>query len=85
MLPAIRNFLVALSITLLPHPPTAGAELIADSLEHDKITAAQATRDREIPRSRLCDIFAGRKGVSTDTALRIERYIGVPSRVLILL
>ncbi len=36
-----------------------------------------------IPRSRLSDIFAGRKGVSADTALRFERYLGVSAGLLI--
>ena len=35
-----------------------------------------------IPRSRLSDIFAGRKGVSADTALRMERYLGTSSALL---
>lgn len=36
-----------------------------------------------IPRSRLSDIFAGRKGVSADTALRFERYLGISAGLLI--
>jgi addiction module HigA family antidote len=35
-----------------------------------------------IPRSRLSDIFAGCKGVSADTALRMERYLGTSSALL---
>ena len=34
-------------------------------------------------RSRLSDIFAGRKGVSADTALRFERYLGISAALLI--
>ena len=36
-----------------------------------------------IPRSRLRDIFAGRKGVSADTALRFEGYLGISAALLI--
>jgi antitoxin HigA-1 len=61
--------------------PAAG--LIRDELEERGIPAAQAARDMSIPRSRLSDIFAGRKGVSADTALRLQRYLGISAGLLI--
>jgi addiction module HigA family antidote len=61
--------------------PAAG--LIRDELEARYIPAARAARDMAIPRSRFSDIFAGRKGVSADTALRFERYLGVSAALLI--
>lgn len=61
--------------------PAAG--LIEDTLEYYGISHAQAARDMGIPRSRLSDIFAGRKGVSADTALRFERYTKSPADLLI--
>jgi antitoxin HigA-1 len=61
--------------------PAAG--LIRDELEARGIPAAKAARDMAIPRSRLSDIHIGRKGVSADTALRFERYLGVSSALLI--
>jgi addiction module HigA family antidote len=61
--------------------PAAG--LIHDELEARAIPAAKAARDMAIPRSRLSDIFAGRKGVSADTALRFERYLGISAGLLI--
>ncbi len=61
--------------------PAAG--LIHDELEARSIPAARAARDMAIPRSRLSDIFAGRKGVSADTALRLQRYLGIPAGLLI--
>ena len=60
--------------------PAAG--LIHDELDARGITASRAAGDMHIPRSRLSDIFAGRKGVSADTALRVERYLGVPAPLL---
>lgn len=57
--------------------------LIHDELEARGIPAAKAARDMAIPRSRLSDIFAGRKGVSADTALRLERYLGISAGLLI--
>lgn len=61
--------------------PAAG--LIHDELEARGIPAATAARDMSIPRSRLSDIFAGRKGVSADTALRLQQYLGIPAGLLI--
>lgn len=60
--------------------PAAG--LIQDELEAREIAPATAARDMGIPRSRLSDIFAERKGISADTALRIERYLGVSASLL---
>jgi len=42
-----------------------------------------AARNMAIPRSRLSDISAGRKGVSADTALRFERCLGISVVLLI--
>lgn len=61
--------------------PAAG--LLQDELEVREIAAAKAARDMSIPRSRLSDIFAGRKGVSADTALRFQRYLGIPAELLV--
>jgi addiction module HigA family antidote len=61
--------------------PAAG--LIEDALAFHGLTQAQASRDMKIPRSRITDIFAGRKGVSADTALRAERYLGIPASLLL--
>jgi addiction module HigA family antidote len=61
--------------------PASG--LIRDELEARSIAAAQAARDMAIPRSRLSDIFAGRKAVSADTALRLERYLGISAALLV--
>jgi len=61
--------------------PAAG--LIHDELEARSIPAAKAARDMSIPRSRLSDIYAGRKGVSADTALRCERYLGISAALMI--
>ena len=61
--------------------PAAG--LIQDELAARDLSFAQAARGMDIPRSRLSDIFAGRKGVSADTALRLERYLGISAALLI--
>ena len=65
----------------LQNNPAAG--LIRDELEARGITASRAASDMHIPRSRLSDIFADRKGVSADTALRLERYLGISASLLL--
>ena len=69
-----------MKIPRLKTNPAAG--LVADALEYEGIKPAQAARDMGIPRSRLSDIFSGRKGVSADTALRVERYLGISAMML---
>ncbi len=68
----------------VPRPvanPAAGA--MRDTLEHHGLSNAEAARAMCIPRSRLTDIFAGRKGVSADTVLRFERYLGLSAEALL--
>lgn len=60
--------------------PAAG--LLADALAHEELKPAHAAREMGIPRSRLSDIFADRKGVSADTALRVEQYLGISAALL---
>ena len=55
----------------------AAASLIEDTLVHCGVSKAEAARAMNIPRSRLSDIIAGRKGVSADTALRFEQCFAV--------
>ncbi|MDB4265182.1 HigA family addiction module antitoxin [bacterium] len=68
----------------IPNPisnPAAG--LIKDTLDHHSLTASTAAQAMHIPRSRFTDIFKGRKAVSADTALRLERYLGIPAQLLL--
>lgn len=65
----------------LQNNPAAG--LIHDELEAPGVTASHAASSMHIPRSRLSEIFGGRKGVSADTALRIERYLGISASLLL--
>lgn len=51
--------------------------LIVDELEARGITRSVACAAMSVPRSRLTDIINGRKRISTDTALRFERFFGV--------
>ncbi len=80
MFPSFKSKTLMNSMKLRTNP---AAGLIRDELEARNIPAARAARDMAIPRSRLSDIFAGRKTVSADTALRFERYLGISAGLLI--
>jgi antitoxin HigA-1 len=51
--------------------------LLRDELEARAISQAAASAAMAIPRSRLTDIIHGRKRISVDTALRLERFLGI--------
>lgn len=59
------------------------AVLIKDELDHRGLKYGQAADAMAIPRSRLSDMFAGRKGVSADTALRLQAYLKIPAAYLL--
>jgi len=48
-----------------------------DELEHRGISQKAAAVAMSIPASRLTDIIHGRKRISIDTAMRLERYLGI--------
>jgi addiction module HigA family antidote len=55
----------------------AAVSLLRDELEARGISQAAAAAAMSIPRSRLTDIIHGRKRISIDTALRLERFLGM--------
>ena len=55
------------------HP---GEILRDDFLEPMKISVYTLARVIKVPRSRVNDIVLGRRGITTDTALRLARYFG---------
>ena len=55
--------------------PAAG--LLKDELEHREISQKFAAEAMSIPASRLTDIIHGRKRVSIDTAMSLERFFGI--------
>ncbi len=56
------------------HP---GATLREDFMEPHGLSAGGLARALGIPRNRIGDIVRGRRGVTADTALRLERAFGV--------
>ena len=56
------------------HP---GATLREDFMEPHGLSAGALARALGIPQNRVSDIVRGRRGVTADTALRLERAFGV--------
>ncbi len=56
------------------HP---GITLREDFMEPHGLSASRLARDLGVPQNRISDILRGRRGVSADTALRLERAFGV--------
>ena len=58
-------------------PPVHPGEILRDDfLEPMKISVYTLARVIKVPRSRVNDIVLGRRGITTDTALRLARYFG---------
>ncbi len=61
----------------------AAAGLIEDTLAHHGLTQAAVARAMNISPGLICDIIKGRKGVSTDFALRFEKCLGISAQWLL--
>ncbi len=55
--------------------------LLVDELEARGITRFAASAAMSVPKSRLTDIINGRKRISIDTALRVERFFGISANL----
>jgi len=58
-------------------PTHPGIVLQKEFLEPYGLTAAKIARETGIPASRLCEIFAGRRGITADTAIRLGKLLGL--------
>ena len=48
-------------------------------MEPNDLSASRLARDLGVTQNRISDILRGRRGVTADTALRLERAFGVPA------
>jgi addiction module HigA family antidote len=61
-----------------PIPP--GEILREDFMEPMGISINQLSRDLAVPPNRISEIVNGKRGLTADTALRLERYFGVEAQ-----
>jgi addiction module HigA family antidote len=61
-------------------PITPGEILREDFMQPMGISINQLSRDIAVPPNRISEIVNGKRGLSADTALRLERYFGVEAQ-----
>jgi len=61
-------------------PVTPGEILREDFMEPMNISINRLSRDIAVPPNRISEIVNSKRGVTADTALRLERYFGVEAR-----
>jgi len=61
-------------------PITPGEILREDFMEPMEISMNKLSRDIAVPPNRISEIVNGKRGISADTALRLERYFGVEAQ-----
>lgn len=61
-------------------PITPGEILREDFMEPLAISINQLARDLAVPPNRVSEIVNGRRAITADTALRLQRYFGVKAQ-----
>jgi len=61
-------------------PILPGEILREDFMEPMDISINQLSRDLAVPLNRISEIVNGKRGITADTALRLERYFGVEAQ-----
>ncbi len=61
-------------------PIMPGEILREDFLEPLGISINQLSRDLSVPPNRISEIVNGKRGITVDTALRLQRYFGVEAQ-----
>jgi len=61
-------------------PITPGEILREDFMEPTGISMNKLSRDIDVPPNRISEIVNGKRGITADTALRLERYFGVEAQ-----
>lgn len=61
-------------------PINPGEILLEDFLEPMGISINQLSRDLSVPPNRISEIVNGKRAITADTALRLQRYFGVEAQ-----
>src|SRR6056297_1255489 len=61
-------------------PITPGEVLREDFMEPMEISINQLSRDLAVPPNRISEIVNGKRAITADTALRLERYFGIEAQ-----
>jgi antitoxin HigA-1 len=60
----------------MPRTPTHPGEHLAEELRELGITAAELSRQIDVPVNRITGIINGQRGITADTALRLGHWFG---------
>ena len=60
-----------------PIYPIHPGEILADELVELNKSSAELARELHVPANRISQIVAGKRAMTADTALRLERWLGV--------
>lgn len=60
----------------MPHTPIHPGEHLAEELRELGITAAELSRQIDVPVNRITSIINGQRGITADTALRLGHWFG---------
>ena len=69
-----------MSVNKLLDPITPGEVLREDFMEPLGISINQLSRDLSVPPNRISEIVNGKRSITADTALRLQRYFGVEAQ-----
>jgi len=61
-------------------PVTPGEILAEEFLEPEGLSLTRLARELDVPTGRLSQIVNGKRAITADTALRLERYFGVSAQ-----
>jgi antitoxin HigA-1 len=68
--------LMSRRITLMPRTPIHPGEHLAEELRELGVTAAELSRQIDVPVNRITGIIHGQRGITADTALRLAHWFG---------
>ena len=63
-------------MTIVARTPIHPGEHLAEELRELGITAAELSRQIDVPVNRITGIIHGQRGITADTALRLARFFG---------
>lgn len=60
-----------------PVYPVHPGEVLREELEEIKVSPSDLAKDLHVPPNRIYQILAGKRAMTADTALRLEKWLGV--------
>ncbi|MDK9721942.1 MAG: HigA family addiction module antitoxin [Rhodospirillales bacterium] len=57
-------------------PPVHPGEILKETLDDLELSANKLAQEINVPTNRVCEIVAGKRGVTADTAVRLAQYFG---------